>query len=208
MVNGTCKGVSMDQFAALLRQIDGGYINAPVQNQTALPGYWDFDVAFTPFQALQRAGADGVTLFAMIERLLGLRLEQGTAPATVVVVDSVNAEPTPNPSGVSAAIPLPPPMEFDVAVIKLSLPDTQPRTRLLPGGRIEGDGLTMQQIMQLGWDITTDELVANTPRWWRETKYSVLAQTSTAVSGVGRTPTSTLMISRPCCANSSPSASS
>jgi len=186
MVNGSCKGVSMDQFAQLLRQISGGYVNAPVQNQTGLPGYWDFDVAFTPFQVLQRAGADGITLFAMIERQLGLKLEQGSAPATVVVVDSVNAEPTPNPSGVSATIPLPPPMEFDVAVVKLSQPDTQPRTRLLPGGRIEGDGLTMQQIMQLGWDITTDELVANTPRWWRETKYSVLAQTSTAVSGVGQ----------------------
>jgi uncharacterized protein (TIGR03435 family) len=186
MVNGTCKGVSMDQFAQLLRQIAGGYVNAPVQNQTGLPGYWDFDVAFTPFQALSRAGSDAVTLFAMLERKLGLKLDQGTAPATVFVVDSVNAEPTPNPSGVSAAIPLPPPMEFDVAVIKLSQLDTQPRTRLLPGGRIEGDGLTMQQIMQLAWDITTDELVANTPRWWNETKYSILAQTSTAVSGVGQ----------------------
>jgi uncharacterized protein (TIGR03435 family) len=186
MLNGSCKGVSMDQFAGLLRQIAGGYITGPVQNQTNLTGYWDFDVAFTPFQALQRAGSDGVSVFAMIERQLGLKLEPGNAPATVFVVDSVNAEPTPNPSGVSAAIPLPPPMEFDVAVIKLSLPDTQPRTRLLPGGRIEGDGLTMQQIMQLAWDITTDELVANTPKWWRETKYSVLAQTSTAVSGVGQ----------------------
>jgi uncharacterized protein (TIGR03435 family) len=186
MNTGTCKGVSMDQFAQLLRQIAGGYVNAPVQNQTGLSGYWDFDIAFTPFQVLQRAGADGVTLFAMIEQQLGLRLEQGSAPATVFVVDSVNAEPTPNPSGVSAAIPLPPPMEFDVAVIKLSQLDTQPRTRLLPGGRIEGDGLTMQQIMQLAWDITNDELVANTPKWWNETKYSVLAQTSTAVSGVGQ----------------------
>ncbi|HZI81779.1 MAG TPA: TIGR03435 family protein [Vicinamibacterales bacterium] len=187
MTIGACKGVTMDQFAVLLRQIAGGYINAPVQNQTGLPGYWDFDVAFTPFQALQRAGADAVTIFAMIERQLGLKLEQGSAPAEVFVVDRVNPEPTPNPSGVSAAIPLPPPMEFDVAVIKLSPPEvTQPRTRLLPGGRIEGDGITMNQIMQLGWDITTDELVVNTPKWWNETRYSILAQTSTAVSGVGQ----------------------
>jgi uncharacterized protein (TIGR03435 family) len=184
---GACKGVTMDQFAALLRQIAGGYITGPVQNQTGLQGYWDFDVAFTPFGALTRAGADAVTVFAMIERQLGLKLEQGTAPAEVFVVASVNPEPTPNPSGVSAAIPLPPPMEFDVAVIKLSPPEvTQPRTRLLPGGRIEGDGITMNQIMQLAWDITTDELVANTPKWWNETRYSILAQTSTAVSGVGQ----------------------
>jgi len=187
MTIGACKGVTMDQFAVLLRQIAGGYINAPVQNQTGLQGYWDFDVAFTPFGALQRAGADAITIFAMIERQLGLKLEQGSAPAEVFVVTSVNLEPTPNPSGVSAAIPLPPPMEFDVAVIKLSPPEvTQPRTRLLPGGRIEGDGITMNQIMQLAWDITTDELVANTPKWWNETKYSILAQTSTAISGVGQ----------------------
>ena len=185
MTVGACRGVTMDQFAALLRQI-GGYVNAPVQNQTSLAGYWDFDIAFTPFQALQRAGSDGITLFAMVERL-GLKLEQGSAPAEVFVVASVNAEPTPNPSGVSAAIPLPPPMEFDVAVIKLSPPEvTQPRTRLMPGGRIEGDGITMNQIMQLAWDITTDELVANTPKWWNETRYSILAQTSTAISGVGQ----------------------
>jgi len=76
--------------------------------------------------------------------------------------------------------------EFDVAEIKLSQPDTPPRTRLLPGGRIEGEGLTMHQIMQLAWDITTDELVANTPKWWDETKYSIVAKTSTAVSGSGQ----------------------
>jgi uncharacterized protein (TIGR03435 family) len=187
MTIGACKGVTMDQFAVLLRQIAGGYITAPVQNQTGLPGYWDFDVAFTPFAALQRAGADAITIFAMIERQLGLKLEQGTAPAEVFLVASVNAEPTPNPSGVSAAIPLPPPMEFDVAVIKLSPPEaTQARSRLMPGGRIEAEGVTMNQIMQLAWDITTDELVANTPKWWNETKYSILAQTSTAISGVGQ----------------------
>jgi uncharacterized protein (TIGR03435 family) len=186
MTFGICKGVSMDQFAAVLRQIAGGYLPGPVQNQTGLPGYWDFDVAFTPSGALQRAGADAITLFAFVERQLGLKLEPGNAPAPVLVVDSVNAEPTPNPSGVSAAIPLPPPMEFDVAVVKLSPPDAQPRTRLLPGGRIEGDGITMRQIMQLAWDITTDELLASAPSWFNETKFSILAQTSTAVSGVGQ----------------------
>ena len=132
------------------------------------------------------AGSDGVTVFAMIEQQLGLKLDQGSVPTPVFVVDSVNGEPTPNPSGVSAAIPLPPPMEFDVADIKLSQLDTPPRTRLLPGGRIEAEGITMHQIMQLAWDITVDELVAGTPKWWDETKYSIIAKTSTAVSGAGQ----------------------
>ena len=186
MLTGSCKGVSIEQFAQTLRQIAGGYINAPIQDQTGLKGYWDFDVKFTPFQALPRAGSDGVTVFAMIEQQLGLKLDQGSVPTPVFVVDSVNGEPTPNPSGVSAAIPSPPPLEFDVADVKLSQLDTQPRTRLLSGGRIEAEGITMQQIMQLAWDITVDELVAGTPKWWNETKYSIIAKTSTAVSGIGQ----------------------
>jgi uncharacterized protein (TIGR03435 family) len=186
MLTGSCKGVTMEEFAQTLRQIAGGYITKPVQDQTGLKGYWDFDVRFTPFQVLSRAGSDGITVFAMIEQQLGLKLDQGNVPTPVFVVEAVNAEPTPNPSGVSAAIPSPPPMEFDVAEIKLSQPDAQPRTRLMPGGRIEADGITMHQIMQLAWDITTDELVANTPKWWDDTKYSIVAKTSTAVSGVGQ----------------------
>src|SRR5207249_2601403 len=117
-------------------------ITTPVQDQTGLRGYWDFDVKFTPFQ-VQRAGADGITIFAMVEQQLGLKLEQGRVPTPVLVVESVNADPTPNPSGASASIPLPPPMEFDVAEVKLSMPDAQPRMRILPGGRIEADAITM-----------------------------------------------------------------
>ncbi len=183
---GTCRGVTMEEFAQLLRNIAGGYVNGPVLDKTGLKGYWDFDVAFTPFPAMQRAGSDGISLFAFIDQQLGLKLEQGRVPAPVFVVDSVEQRPSANPSGVSATVPLPPPMEFDVAEIKLSPPDTQPRTRLMPGGRIEGEGITMQQIMQLGWDITTEQLVANTPKWWSDTKYSIVAKASTAVSGTGQ----------------------
>ena len=205
---GTCRGVTMDEFAALLRNIGNGYINSPVVNQTGLQGYWDFDVAFTPFPALQRAALDAITIPQFIEKDLGLKLDQGRVPTAVYIVDTVNAEPTPNPSGVSASIPSPPPMEFDVAEIKLSLPDAPPQVRLLPGGRIEGNGITMHLIMQIGWDLTVDELVANTPKWWttRNTAFSRRHRRPSAASGRTRTPTS--RTSRPCCASSSPSASS
>ena len=102
------------------------------------------------------------------------------------VVDSVNAEPTPNPSGCPRQFPCRRRWSSTSPTSSSVSSDTQPRTRLLPGGRIEGDGLTMQQIMQLAWDITVDELVASTPKWWNETKYSIIAKTSTAVSGAGQ----------------------
>ena len=63
---GSCKGVTMEQFAQLLRQLGNGYITTPIQDQTGLKGYWDFDVRFTPFQVLSRAGSDAVTVFAMV----------------------------------------------------------------------------------------------------------------------------------------------
>jgi uncharacterized protein (TIGR03435 family) len=183
---GTCRGVTMEEFVPLLRNLGNGYINGPVVDQTGLKGYWDFDVALTPFQVRERAGSDAITVFAFVEQQLGLKLEPGSVPTPVYVVQSVNQRPTANPSGISATIPLPPPMEFDVAEVKLSPPDAQPRTRLMPGGRIEADGITMKQVFQLAFDITTDDLIANTPKWFDQTKYSIVAKTSTAVSGAGQ----------------------
>jgi uncharacterized protein (TIGR03435 family) len=81
--------------------------------------------------------------------------------------------------------------------------DTAADPAAAAGGRIEGDGITMNQIMQLAWDITTDELVANTPKWWNETKYSIIAQTSDGGERCrSRLPTSTSTTSRRCCDSS------
>jgi uncharacterized protein (TIGR03435 family) len=175
----------MEQFAQMLRGISGPYITSPVTDQTGLKGYWDFDIHFTPRMALALAGSDAITVFDAVEQQLGLKLEQQRVPTPVTVVDSVNQTPTPNPSGIAANIPAPPPMEFDVAEVKLSQPDAQPRMRLMPGGRIEADGATMRQLISIAWDINMDELLANAPKWIDDTKYSIIAKTTTAVSGTG-----------------------
>jgi uncharacterized protein (TIGR03435 family) len=149
-----------------------------------LKGYWDFDIHFTPRMALALAGSDAITVFDAVEQQLGLKLEQQRVPTPVTVVDSVNQTPTPNPSGSAANIPAPPPMEFDVAEVKLSQAE-QPRIRLMPGGRIEADGATMRQLISIAWDINLDEMLANAPKWIDDTKYSIIAKTTTAVSGNG-----------------------
>ena len=77
---------------------------------------------------------------------------------------------------------------FDVAEITLSLPDAQPNLRLLPGGRIEAQGVTMKMFMQLAWDINMDEMLANAPKWFDETKWSLVEKTSTAISGPANNP--------------------
>ena len=67
----------MDQFAQMLRQIAGSYIRCSGPKPDRPVGLLGFRHAFTPFQVLPRAGSDGVTVFAMIEQQLGLKLEQG-----------------------------------------------------------------------------------------------------------------------------------
>jgi uncharacterized protein (TIGR03435 family) len=100
----------------------------------------------------------------------------------------VNQTPSSNPSGIATSIPAPPPMEFDVADIKFSQPDTLPNARILPGGRIEAQGLTLKQILQLAWDLNSDDMLAGAPTWLNERKYTLVAKTSTAISGPSNNP--------------------
>jgi uncharacterized protein (TIGR03435 family) len=177
----------MELFAQQIRGMAGAYVTGPVTDQTGLKGYWDFDLKWTSRALLPRAGADGISLFDAVDRQLGLKLDQQRVPTPVFIVDSVNQKPTDNPSGISASIPAPPPMEFDVAEIKLSPPEAPTNARLLPGGRIEASGATLKFIMQFAWDINMDELIANTPKWYDDTKYSI-AKTTTAVAGPANNP--------------------
>jgi uncharacterized protein (TIGR03435 family) len=120
-----------------------------------------------------------------LEQQLGLKVGLQNVPAPVLVVDSVNQKPTDNPSGVAQNLPAPPPAEFDVADIKLSPPDATPNGRLQPGGRIDFQGITMKQLIQIAWDINDDELMAGGPKWLDSTKYSMVARASAAVTGTG-----------------------
>jgi uncharacterized protein (TIGR03435 family) len=184
----TCKGMTMELLAQQMRGMAGAYVTGPVTDLTGLKGYWDFDLKWTSRALLPRAGSDGITFFDAVDQQLGLKLDQQRVPAPVLLVDSVNQKPTDNSSGIAASIPAPPPMEFDVAEIKLSPPDAPTNIRLLPGGRIEASGTTLKLIMQIAWDISMDELVASTPKWYDDTKYSIVAKTTTAVSGPASNP--------------------
>jgi uncharacterized protein (TIGR03435 family) len=183
-----CKGLPMELFAQQIRGMAGAYLTGPVTDQTGLKGYWDFDLKWTARALLPRAGADGISIFDAVDQQLGLKLDQQRVPTPVFIVDSVNQKPTDNPSGVSASIPAPPPLEFDVAEIKLSPSDAPTNARLLPGGRIEASGATLKFIMQFAWDINMDEMIANTPKWYDDTKYSIVAKTTTAVAGPANNP--------------------
>lgn len=186
MVVAACRSMSMDDLASQLRNMAGAYVTEPVVNRTRVEGTWDFELRWTPRPLLAQAGADGISLFDAVDRQLGLKLAPETADAPVLVVDRVNEQPTENPSGVARTGVAPPPAEFDVATIKLSPPGTTgPRVRVQPGGRVDGEGVTLKRMMQEAWDIHDDQMFVGAPSWFDSTRYSFSAVASSSVAGAG-----------------------
>jgi uncharacterized protein (TIGR03435 family) len=81
-------GVTIDILARSLRIPSG----RDVINDTGLSGAWEFSLEFAP---LGDASGEKPDIFTAIKDELGLKLEPGTGPLDVLIVDSV-AHPTPN----------------------------------------------------------------------------------------------------------------
>jgi uncharacterized protein (TIGR03435 family) len=188
ILTAICRGVTMEAFGRLLHDIAGGYIAGPLTDMTGLKELWDFDLKWTPRAFLPQAGGDGISIFDAVDQQLGLKLEQQKMSTPVLVVDSANQQPAPNPSGVAANIPLPPPGEFDVADIKLSPLDTPRNVRIQPGGRLEARGVTLKEMIRVAWDLNDEELLVGEPKWLDSTRFTMLAKTSAIVTGPDNVP--------------------
>ena len=178
-----CTGMTMDQIASALRNFGGNYLSFPTVNQTGIEGTFDFTLRWTPRQALSAAGADGISIFDAVDKQLGLKLEAGKAPVPVMVVDSVNELPAPDPPGVTAALPAPPPAEFEVAIIKPSNPDGGQPSARVEHGRVEAHNLTLKNIITFVWDMNSDDLLANAPKFLDSAKFDILAKAPAPAPG-------------------------
>jgi uncharacterized protein (TIGR03435 family) len=182
-----CRSVTMASLAQLLRAVAGrDYLTIPVVDSTELNGSWDFDLKWNIRQELPQARADAITVFDAVDKQLGLKLELQKHPAPVLVVDSVNERPTDNPPEVAKILPPPPPAEFEVADVKLSMPDARPFVRLQPGGRFEIQGYTVKMMIQLAWNLfpEAEEMVDGLPKSADSTRFDILAKAPN-VSGPG-----------------------
>ncbi len=166
-----CHSMTMSAFAARLKTIGGSYIARPVIDRTGLTGAWDFQFNWTAQQLLRIAGADGLTLSDAFEKQLGLKLDATAETMPVVIVESVDRTPI----GVTAtAKPLP--AEFEVAEIKPSEPGSQERSTFLPGGRIDFRAVTLKTLIQLAWEIASDDQLIGFPKEMDEQRFSILAK--------------------------------
>jgi uncharacterized protein (TIGR03435 family) len=179
-VQFNCRNMTMDRFAEQLHNMAGGYLDLPVVNSTGLSGSWDFELKWTPRGALDRAGADGISIFDAVDRELGLKLAKETAPRPVLIVDNVNEAPTPNVPDIEKALPPPPPAEFDVAVIKPAKPDSN-LTGTIRGGQMDVHGVSLRFLVYFAWDLNFNdrEVVVNAPAWLDSTHFDILAKRST-----------------------------
>ena len=178
--------VTMIAFARVLRQLVPAYFSNPVVDQTGLDGFWDFDLKFTPLGLLNSAGADGISIYDAVDKQLGLKLELKTVAMPVIVVDRVNEKPTDNLPGVTKSLP-PAPTEFEVADIKPSAPgENRGQVKFQPGGRIEGRGVSLRDVIIFAWNIRSDDMLVGGPSWLDSALFDVIAK----APGTGAEPAS------------------
>jgi len=173
-----CHNTTMATLAQKLRDWPtGGYIAYPVIDATNLKESYDFDIKWTYFGALQQAGTDAINLFDALQNQLGLKLDLQTAPRSVLIVDSVDQQPTPNAAGLEKILPPPPPPQFDVATIKPATPDA-PSHANITGGQVDVRGLPLKFMITFAWDLNPNnsEALVGAPKWLESDRFDILAK--------------------------------
>lgn len=177
-VTVTCQNMSMGSFADALKNFRAAdqYIgDRRVADQTGLEGTWDFSFHYSIRARATKAGTEVVTLFEALEKQLGIVVQPATLPTDVLVVESVNQNPTPNSLEVKTAFP-PQPLVFEVATIKPTDPShTDYKFRVLPGGRIEVRGVSLKPIIADLWGFS-EEMVLNAPKFSESDKWDIVAK--------------------------------
>jgi uncharacterized protein (TIGR03435 family) len=168
-----CHSMSMDDFARIAGQIANN--NSSALNKTGLEGKWDFTIKWTPPALLARAGADGISIFDAVDKQLGLKLERGKIPQSVIFVDSVNEAPTPNAADISKYLPPPPALEFDVAVIKPTNPDFKGTRLQIQSNQIRIQGATLSVLLQQFYDVSSD-MIQGAPKFMDEERWDITAK--------------------------------
>jgi uncharacterized protein (TIGR03435 family) len=104
----TCRNMTMEEFAKQLPRLSRGYIRSEVLDATGIKGSHDFALSFSDTVMTQAAMAPaaggpgatdpvgGLTIFAALEKQLGLKLEKRNIPVPVVVLDHIEETPADN----------------------------------------------------------------------------------------------------------------
>ena len=167
-----CHGVSMPEFARVIRQLAPGYLNRPVVDRTGLTGTFEFTLHWT------RPGTEPAeSAFQAVEGQLGLKFVATTEMRPALTVDHVDRAPSPNPPDTEKLLPRY--TEFEGADLKPSRPGETQRFRILPGGRVEAQAISLQSFLLYAYE-TGEKSVANLPKWLETDLYDLSAKAPSA----------------------------
>jgi uncharacterized protein (TIGR03435 family) len=181
MVSYSCRNMTMAAFADALPSIGRVdlHFNNRVLDESGIKGAWDFDFKFSAL--IRQGGIEVVTLFDAVQKQLGLDLTPASVSMPVLVVAGANEKPTPNPPGMSQALP-PLPQEFEVADVKRTPPVYNGfRFQLQPGGRLEIHAATLRSLIIRAWVLGidyTDKLVIG-PKFIDTERFDIVARAPT-----------------------------
>jgi len=190
-IDAKCRNQTMADFVIALHDFAGGYIDKPIVDKTGLKGAYDFEIKWHGKQTYDRLGpSEGISIFDAVEKL-GLKLTLETAPQHVLIVDSVNRQPTPNPPDVAKLLPPLPPATFEVATVKPSAPDTRGFARI-DGNEVNARGVPLKFLVTFAWDLNpnSNDDIVGAPSWFSDDKFDILAKVSSdaPVKSGPRTP--------------------
>jgi uncharacterized protein (TIGR03435 family) len=182
----SCRNLTAAAIAENLRQMAGGYLDRDVVDLTNLDGSWDFDLEWTPRGALEAKGSDGISIFAAVDKQLGLKLERKDVPVPTLSIEKVNRKPTANPSGIAATLALAS-ARFEAATIKPADPNGRPFQGLLyTGGSEMRAGGTLRFMIAVSLQVSpniADDMVIGLPKSADSQRWDITAKVPSTGEG-------------------------
>jgi len=167
-----CHNQTIKDIAGMLADEAGWRDKRPVIDRTGLKGSYDFKLSWVP----TIVGADVVPFTEALSSELGLKVENGTAPWTGLLVERADEEPAPDPPDTAKIMPRPLP-QFDVSVIKPFDSSSQGRGMMGNGpqdpNEFKWNGITLRFLVGMAWDLNPTIAVVNAPEWLDKDRWYV-----------------------------------
>ena len=181
-----CHNLTSQAIADNLHQMAGGYFDHDVVDSTKLEGSWDFELEWTARGALAAKGAEGISVFAAIEKQLGLKADLQNTPMPALVIESVDRKPTPNPDGIATTLAVAE-ARFEAATIKPADPSGRPMVGLLyTGGSQMRAGGTLRQLVAMSLQVppnVAEDVVVGLPKSADATRWDINAKVPSTGEG-------------------------
>jgi len=175
----SCTSETIAQF---LLRYGGMYFPQPVIDRTGLKKSYDFTLELALGQA--HTQDDYVRILTdVFKQQLGLAVAPGDVPQPIMVVDSVDRTPTPNPPDIAKLIPAQPNLEFEVATIKPAA-ESEPKQQFRPAAsQLTYGNYSLQELLTTAWDLPTAAMLGNRPAWLNQVRYTILVKLPPDIDG-------------------------